>query len=233
MDAEEALIKLRKARDGDRGARKELRDLVCGRTGRLKDVIDHLKDLITWDPAKTTQRERYKRLKRAQEQVWDIRSQKSKERDPHYFYKIALNPSLFTFPPELDYYPPHKYPRQFQNRRGLFKNSGGVFLTEVTTSEGSKFPRIRGGTQPLWISMMLKGRVKATVRRVNEWKHLEELKEMMQIEEKLSKSWGVNDVGYVNEIDRRLKVVYDLHSKRNRNASERAKVTVNNSNDQG
>lgn len=44
--------------------------------------------------------------------------------------------------------------------------------------------------------MMLKGRVQASVRRVNEWKQLEELKRMMQIEEQFTKSLGVDDSGY-------------------------------------
>ncbi|KAK3834086.1 MAG: hypothetical protein J3R72DRAFT_222078 [Linnemannia gamsii] len=225
-EAEETLNKIRRARDGDLEVRKELKDLVHGRSGRLKEVIDHLNDLIDWKSGSTTQRDRYKRLKRAQEQVWDVRTQTSIIRDPHRFYKITLHPSLFTFPPELDYYPPHKYPRQLQNKRGLFKNSGGVFLTEVKTAEGSKFPRIRGGTQPEWISMMLKGRVQATVRRVNEWKSLEELRRMMQVEEQFSKSLGVNDVGYVEEIDKRLNEVLEDHARRRRDANERNGLEV-------
>lgn len=44
--------------------------------------------------------------------------------------------------------------------------------------------------------MMLKGRVQASVRRVNEWKQLEELQRMMQIEERFTKSLGVDDTGY-------------------------------------
>lgn len=220
-EAEETLKKLRRARDGDQEVKMELKDLAHGRSGRLKEVIDHLNDLINWDPKSTTQRDRYKRLKRAQEQVWDVRTQTSIERDPHSFYKITLHPSLFTFPPELDYYPPHKYPRQLKNKRGLFKNFGGVFLTEVKTSEGSRFPRIRGGTQPEWISMMLKGRVQASVRRVNEWKQLEELQRMMQIEEQFTKSLGVDDTGYVEEIGKRLKAVQEDHARRKRDANER------------
>ncbi|KAG9061960.1 hypothetical protein KI688_006677 [Linnemannia hyalina] len=225
-EAEETLKKLRRARDGDQEVRKELKDLVHGRCGRLKEVIDHLSDLINWDPKSTTQRDRYKRLKRAQEQVWDVRTQSSIERDQHPFYKITLHPSLFTFPPELDYYPPHKYPRQLKNKRGLYKNFGGVFLTEVKTSEGSKFPRIRGGTQPEWISMMLKGRVQASVRRVNEWKQLEELQRMMQIEEQFTKLLGVDDTGYVEGIGKRLKEVQEDHARRKRDANERNGLEV-------
>ncbi|KAF9094089.1 hypothetical protein BGX29_005708 [Mortierella sp. GBA35] len=231
-EAEEGLRKLRRARDGDLEVRKELRDLVNGRTGRLKEVIDHLNDLINWEAGKTTQRDRYKRLKRAHEQVWDTRSQTSIARDPHRSYKIPLHPSLFTFPPELDYYPPHKYPTQLQNKRGLFKNFGGVFLTEVKTAEGSKFPRIRGGTQPEWISMMLKGRVQATVRRVNEWKQLEELRRMMLVEEQFMKSLGVDDSGYVEEIDKRLTEVLEDHARRKRDANERNGLEVGNLDDQ-
>ncbi|KAF9537351.1 hypothetical protein EC957_008404 [Mortierella hygrophila] len=230
-EAEETLKKLRRARDGDQEIRKELKDLVHGRSGRLKEVIDHLSDLINWDPKSTTQRDRYKRLKRAQEQVWDVRTQTSIERDQHPFYKITLHPSLFTFPPELDYYPPHKYPRQLKNKRGLFKNSGGVFLTEVKTSEGSKFPRIRGGSQPEWISMMLKGRVQASVRRVNEWKQLEELQRMMQIEEQFTKQLGVDDTGYVEGIGKRLKEVQEDHARRKRDANERNGLEVGNLDD--
>ncbi|KAF9131640.1 hypothetical protein BGW39_001545 [Mortierella sp. 14UC] len=231
-EAEETLKRLRRARDGDLEVRQELKDLVQGRTGRLREVVDHLNDLIDWNSGSTTQRDRYKRLKRAQEQVWDVRTQTSITRDSHPFYKITLHPSLFTFPPELDYYPPHKYPRQLRNKRGLFKNSGGVFLTEVKTAEGSKFPRIRGGTQPEWISMMLKGRVQASVRRVNEWKQLEELKGMMQIEEQFSKSLGVDDVGYVDEIDKRLNEVLEDHARRRRDANERNGLEVGNLDDQ-
>lgn len=83
-----------------------------------------------------------------------------------------------------------------KNQRGKFKNFGGVFLTEVTSAQGSKFPRIRGGTQPTWLSMMLKDRVKLSVKRVNEWKELEELKRMMIVEERLMKKLGVDDHGY-------------------------------------
>ncbi|KAF9107716.1 hypothetical protein BGX27_008635 [Mortierella sp. AM989] len=198
-EAEAALEKLEKARDGDRAIRKELKDIVNGRTGRLNEVIDHLNELISWEHGETTQRERYERLKCAQEQVWDTRSQSSIHRDPATYYRIPLKPSLFTFPPELDYYPPAKYPNQMRNQRGKYKNFGGVFLTEVTTSEGSKFPRIRGGTQPEWISMMLKYRVKSSVKRVNEWKELEETKAMMELEERFLKNLGVEDSGYVGE----------------------------------
>ncbi|KAF9197932.1 hypothetical protein BGZ49_001437 [Haplosporangium sp. Z 27] len=211
LEAEEALKKLEKARDGDQVIRKELEDLVNGRTGRLKEVLDHLKELINFEPGKTTQRSRYDRLKRAHEQVWDIRTQSSIARDPSSFYRITLKPSLFTFPPDLDYYPPTKYPNQMKNQRGKYKNFGGVFLTEVTTSEGSKFPRIRGGTQPEWLSMMLKSRVKRSVKRVNEWKELEETKAMMELEEKFSKNLGVEDSGYVELIDQRLKNLKDKH----------------------
>lgn len=44
--------------------------------------------------------------------------------------------------------------------------------------------------------MMLKSRVSKSVVRVNEWKHLEELKWMMQIEEEFMRKLGVDDVGY-------------------------------------
>ncbi|KAF9936110.1 hypothetical protein BGZ67_002680 [Mortierella alpina] len=193
-EAEDALVKLRQAREGD----------------------EELHDLINWDPKKTTQRERYTRLKRAQEQVWDVRPQSSIAQDPETYYRIVLKPALFRFPPELDYYPPTKYPNQFKNQRGKFKQSGGVFLTEVTTAEGSRFPRIRGGTQPEWISMMLKARVGRSVNRVNEWKELEELKVMMVIEEKFLKTLGVKDLGYVKEIDKRLQEVKADHANRNK-----------------
>ncbi|KAG0208926.1 hypothetical protein BGX28_000245 [Mortierella sp. GBA30] len=213
-EAEDVLDRLQRAKNGDKQIKNELRDLVSGRTGRLKEVIDHLNDLITWDPKTTTQRERYFRLKRAQEQVWDTRPQSSIEKDPVTYYRIPLKPALFQFPPELDYYPPTKYPNQLKNQRGKFKRSGGVFLTEVTTSEGSRFPRIRGGTQPEWISMMLKARVGRSVKRVNEWKELEELKAMMQHEEQFWKSLGIKDQGYVEEIDKRLQEVKDDHTRR-------------------
>ncbi|CAO3563728.1 unnamed protein product [Mortierella alpina] len=216
QEAEDVLVKLQKARDGDEDVRRELQDLVSGRTGRLKEVIDHLHDLINWDPKKTTQRERFTRLKRAQEQVWDVRPQSSIALDPETYYRIVLKPALFQFPPELDYYPPTKYPNQFKNQRGKFKQSGGVFLTEVTTAEGSRFPRIRGGTQPEWISMMLKARVGRSVNRVNEWKELEDMKVMMMIEEKFLKTLGVKDLGYVKEIDKRLQEVKADHAKRNK-----------------
>jgi hypothetical protein len=42
-EAEEALKKLRRARDGDMEVRQELKDLVNGRSGRLKEVIDHVR----------------------------------------------------------------------------------------------------------------------------------------------------------------------------------------------
>ncbi|KAF9346168.1 hypothetical protein BGX34_004135, partial [Mortierella sp. NVP85] len=157
----------------------------------------------------TTQRDRYFRLKRAQEQLWDTRSQSSVRKTPDSYYRIPLKPSLFQFPPELDYYPPARYLKQLKNQRGKFKNFGGVFLTEVTTAEGSKFPRIRGGTQPTWISMMLKARVAGSVTRVNEWKHLEELKWLMEIEEEFMKKLGVDDVGY----DERMRAVKDRHQR--------------------
>jgi hypothetical protein len=41
------LKKLRRARDGDLEVRKELKDLVHGRSGRLKEVIDHV-SVIRW-----------------------------------------------------------------------------------------------------------------------------------------------------------------------------------------
>ncbi|KAG0242851.1 hypothetical protein BGX31_011441 [Mortierella sp. GBA43] len=195
-EAEEGLQKLERANDGDEEIRKELEDLVNGRAGRIQEIIHHLRELVDFEPGNTTQRNRYLRLKRAHDQVWDIRSQSSVRKDPSSWYRIPLKPSLFPFPPELDYYPPTRYPHQLKNKRGKFKNSGGVFLTEVTTSEGSKFPRIRGGTQPVWLSMMLKSRVSRSVARVDEWKCLEELKWLMEIEEKLMKKLGVDDVGY-------------------------------------
>ncbi|KAF9359274.1 hypothetical protein BGX26_012726 [Mortierella sp. AD094] len=221
LEGEEALAKLEKAKDGDRAIRKELKDMVNGRTGRLKEVIDHLNDLINFEPGKTTQRSRFERLKRAQEQVWDTRTQSSVLRDPSSYYRITLKPSLFTFPPELDYYPPAKYPNQMKNQRGKFKNFGGVFLTEVTTSEGSRFPRIRGGTQPDWISMMLKSRVKSSVKRVNEWKNLEETKAMMEIEEKFMERLGVEDSGYVELLDARLQSIKNLHWSKKFNTNSR------------
>ncbi|KAF9432315.1 hypothetical protein BGZ76_010968 [Entomortierella beljakovae] len=213
-EAEQVLEKLEMARDGDRAARNELKDLVNGRSGRLKVVIDHLHDLINFDDKKTTQRERYDRLKRAQEQVWDTRTQSSIKRDSSRYYRIPLRSSLFSFPPELDYYPPKKFPTQKKNQRGKFKNFGGVFLTEVTTAEGSRFPRIRGGTQPTWISMMLKSRVQNSVKRVDEWKSLENTKEMMELEEKFNKSLGIDDSGYVEIIDERLQYVKRMHAKK-------------------
>ncbi|KAG0328738.1 hypothetical protein BGZ99_004598 [Dissophora globulifera] len=206
-EAEKVLTKLEKAQHGDEAVRNELQDLANGRSGRLKEVIDHLHELIDFEPGMTTQRSRFLRLKRAQEQVWDTRTQTSIAKDPWSYYRIPLHPSLFQFPSELDYYPPQKYPNQMKNQRGKFKNFGGVFLTEVTTSEGSRFPRIRGGTQPEWISMMLKARVGKSVRQVNEWKDLEELKAMMTIEEKFLKGLGVKDVGYVKAIEERLQEV--------------------------
>lgn len=136
------------------------------------------------------------RLKRAQEAVWDTRPQSSIQKDKDIYYRIPLHPSLFTFPPELDYYPPTKYPNQFKNQRGKFKNFGGVFLTEVTTSEGSRFPRIRGGTQPEWLSMLLKSRVQSSVKRVNEWKQLEELKRMMIVEQQFQRRLGIREDEY-------------------------------------
>ncbi|KAF9183096.1 hypothetical protein BGZ50_004430 [Haplosporangium sp. Z 11] len=212
-EAEDVLKKLEMARDGDMQVRNELCDMVTGRTGRLKEVIEHLNELINWDPKATTQRSRFKRLKRAQELVWDIRPQSSISKDPEMYYRITLKPALFSFPPELDYYPPTKYPNQFKNQRGKFKNFGGVFLTEVTTSEGSRFPRIRGGTQPEWISMMLKARVRKSVKRVDDWKELEEWKRMMQIEEQLMKSLGVEDTGYVKQLDKRLMEIKSDHAR--------------------
>jgi hypothetical protein len=154
--------------------------------------------LINWNTKETTQKERFLRLKRAHEAVWDTRPQSSIQHDKDLYYRIPLHPSLFTFPPELDYYPPTKYPNQFKNQRGKFKNFGGVFLTEVTTSEGSRFPRIRGGTQPEWLSMQLKSRAQASVKRVNEWKELEETRRMMIIESQFLKRLGVHDEGYCN-----------------------------------
>ncbi|KAF9909596.1 hypothetical protein BX616_011118 [Lobosporangium transversale] len=213
-EAEEVLEKIQRAKQGDKDVRQELEDLVNGRTGRLKDVIDHLRELITFEPGKTTQVSRYFRLKRAHDQVWDTRPQPSITRDPHRFYRIPLHPSLFTFPEELDYYPPFKYPNQLKNQRGKFKNSGGVFLTEVTTSEGSKFPRIRGGTQPTWISMMLKARVERSNTRVDEWKELEEWSRMMQVEEQFMRKLGVDDVGYVEYLNTRLQELKKLHQLR-------------------
>ncbi|GJJ68227.1 hypothetical protein EMPS_00573 [Entomortierella parvispora] len=198
-EAEDALHKLHRATIEDEEGlqiRSELTDMVQGRTGRLKEVIDHLHGLIDWDPKKTTQKERFLRLKRAQEAVWDTRPQSSIRKDKDICYRIPLNPSLFTFPPELDYYPPSKYPNQFKNQRGKFTNSGGVFLTEVTTSEGSRFPRIRGGTQPEWLSMLLKSRVKRSVKRVDEWKELEELKRMMIIEKQFQQRLGIQEGDY-------------------------------------
>ncbi|KAK3810029.1 MAG: hypothetical protein J3Q66DRAFT_443604 [Benniella sp.] len=220
-EAEETLEKLQRAHKGDERICKELEDLVNGRAGRLQEVIHHLHDLIRFEPGKTTQRDRYFRLKRAQEQLWDTRTQSSVRKDPAPYYRIPLNPSLFQFPPELDYYPPTRYPEQLKNQRGKFKNSGGVFLTEVTTAEGSRFPRIRGGTQPEWISMMLKSRVSKSVARVNEWKHLEELKWMMQIEEEFMNKLGVDDVGYVKLIDERMRAVRDHHQRLKFDANSR------------
>ncbi|KAF9308109.1 hypothetical protein BG003_011607 [Podila horticola] len=214
LEAEEVFDKLQAAKNGDKKIRDELRDMVHGRTGRIKDVLDHLNFLVKWEPGTTTQRERYERLKRAQELVWDIRPHSSICKDPHPYYKITLKPDLFSFPPELDYYPPTKFPNQMKNQRGKFKNFGGVFLTEVTSSQGSKFPRIRGGTQPTWLSMMLKDRVKLSVKRVNEWKELEELKRMMIVEERLMKKLGVNDQGYLDQIDKRLQQVKAEHASR-------------------
>ncbi|KAF9210758.1 hypothetical protein BGZ59_009028 [Podila verticillata] len=214
QEAEEVFEKLQAAKNGNKRIRDELRDMANGRTGRIKEVLDHLKFLVHWKPRTTTQRERYERLKRAQELVWDIRPHSSIRKDPHSYYKITLKPDLFTFPPELDYYPPTKYPNQMKNQRGKFKNFGGVFLTEVTSAQGSKFPRIRGGTQPTWLSMMLKDRVKLSVKRVNEWKELEELKRMMIVEERLMKKLGVDDQGYLEEIDKRLQQVKAEHVNR-------------------
>ncbi|KAG0346482.1 hypothetical protein BG004_001649 [Podila humilis] len=216
LEAEMTLEKLQAAKKGDQKTVNELIDLVHGRTGRLKDVLDHLKSLTHWEPGTTTQRERYERLKRAQELVWDIRPHSSIKKDPHSYYKITLKPDLFKFPPELDYYPPTKYPQQLKNKRGKFKNFGGVFLTEVTTSQGSKFPRIRGGTQPTWISMMLKYRVKLTVKQVDDWKNQEEMKRMMIVEEELMRRLGVDDKGYVDEIDKRLNMIYKERTKKTR-----------------
>ena len=69
-------------------------------------------------------------------------------------------------------------------------------MTEVTTAEGSRFPRIRGGTQPEWLSMLLKTRVQNSVKRVNEWKELEELKKMMIIEKQFQQRLGIREGGY-------------------------------------
>ncbi|KAG0253167.1 hypothetical protein BG011_006513 [Mortierella polycephala] len=223
-EAEDVLEKLEMARDGDMKTRNELYDMVTGKTGRLKEAIEHLNELINWDPKTTTQRSRFKRLKRAQELVWDIRPQSSITKDPETYYRITLKPELFSFPPELDYYPPTKYSNQFKNQRGKFKNFGGVFLTEVTTSEGSRFPRIRGGTQPDWISMMLKARVQRSVKRVNEWKELEEWKSMMQVEEQMMKSLGVKDSGYVEQLDTRLIEVKSEHSRRKYDTNSRNRL---------
>lgn len=44
--------------------------------------------------------------------------------------------------------------------------------------------------------MMLKDRVNLSVKRVNEWKELEELRRMMIVEERLMKKLGVDDQGY-------------------------------------
>lgn len=41
-EAEETLKKLRRARDGDQEVKMELKDLAHGRSGRLKEVIDHV-----------------------------------------------------------------------------------------------------------------------------------------------------------------------------------------------
>ncbi|KAF9427924.1 hypothetical protein BGZ94_003819 [Podila epigama] len=227
LDAEKVYMQLLAAKNGDMTIRNELRDMVQGKSGRIKEVLDHcacpnanpfsillkLNHLVNWEPG-TTQRERYLRLKRAQELVWDIRPSSSIKKDPHPYYKITLKPELFEFPPDRDYYPPAKYPNQMKNQRGKFKNFGGVFLTEVETSEGSRFPRIRGGTQPTWLSMMLKNRVNNTVKRVNEWKNLEELKQMMILEERFLKQLGVEDSGYVEVIDKRLTQVKDEHKNR-------------------
>ncbi|KAF8926768.1 hypothetical protein BGZ52_005214 [Haplosporangium bisporale] len=62
--------------------------------------------------------------------------------------------------------------------------------------------------------MMLKDRVKLSVKRVNEWKELEELKRMMIVEERLMKKLGVDDQGYLEEIDKRLQQVKAEHVNR-------------------
>ncbi|KAF9586059.1 hypothetical protein BGW38_010049 [Lunasporangiospora selenospora] len=214
LEAENAYKKLRLAKEGDEEIRNELKDMMNGRTGRLRDTIEHLRELIAWDPEEITQRSRFFRLKRAQECVWDTRTRASIAKDPDIYYRIPLKPSLFKFPKDLDYYPPSKYPNQLKNQLGKYKNSGGVFLTQVTTSEGSRFPRIRGGTQPTWLSMMLKHRVESSVRRVNEWKELEEYKAMMTVEEKMMNDLGVDDVGYVNTITEQLGRVKSAHAVR-------------------
>ncbi|KAG0006514.1 hypothetical protein BGZ65_007192 [Modicella reniformis] len=226
LEAERTLENLENAKSGDKVIRKELKDLVNGRTGRLKEVVDHLHELLDFDPGKITQRSRYFRIKRAHEQVWDIRSQVSINKDSSSYYRISLKPSLFQFPPELDYYPPTQYPNQLKNQRGKFKNSGGVFLTEVTTSEGSKFPRIRGGTQPEWISMMLKDRVLRSVNRVNEWKSLEEQKRMMEIEEEFMMKLGVDDVGYVRLINERLRTLRGSRAGKKSDTNSRIEIDV-------
>ncbi|KAG0050397.1 hypothetical protein BGZ83_004821 [Gryganskiella cystojenkinii] len=232
-EAEDALVKLQKAMTEDEEGlriRSELTDQVQGRTGRLKEVLDHLHKLINWDPKTTTQKDRFLRLKRAQELVWDTRSQTSIEKDKRHalYYRIPLHPSLFTFPPELDYYPPSRYPNQFKNQRGKFKNFGGVFLTQVTTSVGSRFPRLRGGTQPEWLSMMLKSRAAASVKRVDEWKYLEELHWMMMDEEQFQKRLGIYEGSYVEEIEERLEIVKGEHFEIGKNSLKRKKTSANN-----
>lgn len=54
LEAEEVFDKLQSAKNGDKKIRDELRDMVHGRTGRIKDVLDHVSIMyVVWTRYKT------------------------------------------------------------------------------------------------------------------------------------------------------------------------------------
>ncbi|KAK9764414.1 LYR motif-containing protein 4 [Basidiobolus ranarum] len=149
------LEKLRKLNgEGDSQILKELDDLAWGKTGRLRLILNILKD--------TSRRAALK-------YVSDIRSQSARKKDTHPAYRVPIDPRLYT----------PKYPISPKGRRyaPITKD-----FHVVTMQLGYKFRRPRHKIQPHWISMMLKNRVIVAQKRVNQWKQLEEDHEHMKVE---------------------------------------------------
>ncbi|RIA86118.1 hypothetical protein C1645_829736 [Glomus cerebriforme] len=159
-DAQECKSTIIKALKGNQEAFQHIDDLAYGRKGRLKEVLDILRN--------------WKRPK-LHKFVLDTRTYGARTLDPHPAYRIPLDKRLYT-PPE--YKEPEK---RLSKKKDSFKPNLKKFT--VVTQLGYRIWRVQGWKQPTWISMMMNKRIRAHQRRIDRYHKLEEQLEMVRTEQ--------------------------------------------------
>jgi len=117
--------------------------------------------------------------------VYDIRVLSSRKQDSHPAYRIAIDPCVYTPPPEP------LLPQRIKRKKKRPRRP--VIRYDVITSLGYRLWRVRGWEQPAWVSMMMNKRIRQHQKRLDRYQELQEQLAMVVLEQRMMSQLGVPD----------------------------------------